>query len=329
METWCFHVRGALLTARAPSALPVCAQPSSTLDPGKQGSGLSSKSEKSYRVRPQNPPRQRRASVLHGGCRPPRRSADKAPIAEPGVLSPPTHPPPGGRVSFQEAAPPPAPSAGRGPPGQRPRSCLGQVGWAPEPQGHLSGWQAPCSLSPARCNGRTQATTRQGRRGQSALDQPSARRGWLCPPTPSEASAVPCPAGPSLTPSARTRRPRHAPLVTLTSLLNSREPCSHDSPAPRTPVVDLLTVGAHGVLTPHARDGRSGCCGEQTLPALAVPSPATRHLQPAGAAGPTLGTRNLGEGLRQTGLPSCGVNVPSWRPGVGVGGGPCPRAAQT
>lgn len=56
-------------------------------------------------------------------------------------------------------------SAGRGPPGQRPRSCLGRVGWAPEPQGHLSRWQAPCSLSPARCNGRTQATTRQARRG--------------------------------------------------------------------------------------------------------------------------------------------------------------------
>lgn len=86
-------MRGALLTARAPSALPVCAQPSSTLDPGKQGSGLSSKSEKSYRVRPQNPPRQRRTSVLHGSCRPPWRSADKAPIAEPSVLSPPTHHP--------------------------------------------------------------------------------------------------------------------------------------------------------------------------------------------------------------------------------------------
>lgn len=232
-------------------------------------------------------------------------------------------------MSFQEAAPPPAPcqlGAGLLARGLGPASG----GWA-GPQSHRAIFPGGRPLAHCLPLGAT-AGPRQPHakhaEGQSALDQPSARRGRLCPPTPSEASAMPCPAGPSLTPSARTRRPRHAPQVTLTSLLNSREPCSQGSPAPPTLVVDLLAVGAHGVLTPHAGDGRSGCCGEQTLPALAVPSPATRHLQPAGAAGPTLGTRNLGEGLRQTGLPSCGVNVPSWRPGVGVGGGPCPRAAQ-
>ena len=131
--------------------------------------------------------------------------------------------------------------------------------------------------------------------------------------------------------------PGHVSPVTLTapraplhldSLLNSREPRSRDSRAPPTPVVDLLAIGAHSILAPNPRDGRSGCCSEQTLPTLAVPSPATRHLQPNRGCRVRSGHSEPG-GLRQTSLPSCGVNVPSWKPRVGVGGGLGPRAAQT
>lgn len=196
-----------MLTARAPSALPVCAQPSSTLDPGKQGSGLSSKSEKSYRVRPQNPPRQRRPSVLPGGCRPPRRSADKAPIAEPSALSPPTHPPEEGCPSRRlPRLPPRQLGAGLLARGLGPASG----GWA-GPQSHgaiFPGGRPLAHCLPLGATAGPRQPHAKDAEGQSALDQPSARRGWLCPPTPSEASAVPCPAGPSLTPSARTRRSR-------------------------------------------------------------------------------------------------------------------------